>query len=226
MFAFIVVLIFILFFVLIMVVKDEKLLLKIAKVFLIIVLGGLVVAGSLAILTGIYETLHGESDTKQLFIQMGAGIIFIAGGGFPLYLFFISREVAIKRLERRKKKYPDAPWMWVDQWSTKSIVYSGKGQISFGWFVLMVMTGGLAAVSYMNREKILSKVEESALEVIAFYSIFCFILFIGFYAVVSLLRGYLKFGKSIFEMTSYPGIIGGELTGTIQTQMKNIPEMQ
>jgi len=148
----------------------------------------------------------------------------MAAGGVPLYLYFISREVAIRTLERRKKKYPDAPWMWVDQWSTKSIVYSGRGPISFGWFVLFVMTAGLAAVSYVNREKILSKVEESALEVIAFYSIFCFILCVGFYAVLSLLRGYLKFGKSIFEMTTYPGIIGGELAGTIQTHMKNIPE--
>jgi hypothetical protein len=86
------------------------------------------------------------------------------------------------------------------------------------------MTAGLAAVSYVNREKILSKVEESAIEVITFYSIFCFILLAGFYALVSLLRGYLKSGKSTFEMTTYPGTIGGELAGRIQTQMKDIPE--
>jgi hypothetical protein len=33
----------------------------------------------------------------------------------------------------------------------------------------------------------------------------------------------LKSGKSIFEMTTYPGIIGGELAGRVQTHMKNIP---
>jgi hypothetical protein len=224
MFGYTVVFIFILFFVLIMVVKDEKLRLKIVKSFLILVLGGLFIAGCGSIVTGMIETFQGEMDGAQFLLQIIIGFLFMAVGGIPLYLYFISREVAIRRLGRRKKKYPDAPWMWVDQWSTKSIVYSAKGPISFGWFVLLVMTAGLAAVSYVNREKILSKVEESASEVITFYSIFCFILLAGFYALVSLLRGYLKSGKSTFEMTTYPGSIGGELAGRIQTQMKDIPE--
>ena len=224
MFGYTVVFIFILFFVLIMVVKDEKLRLKIVKSFLILVLGGLFIAGCGSIFTGMIEIFQGEMDGAQFLLQMIIGFLFMAVGGIPLYLYFISREVAIRRLERRKKKYPDAPWMWVDQWSTKSIVYSAQGPISFGWFVLLVMTAGLAAVSYVNRGKILSKVEESALEVITFYSIFCFILLAGFYALVSLLRGYLKSGKSTFEMTTYPGTIGGELAGRIQTQMKDIPE--
>lgn len=224
MFAFIVVIIIILFFVLIMVVKDEKLRSKIVKGFLILLLGGLFVAGCGSVFTGMIEVFRGEIDVGQFLLQIVVGFLFMAAGGVPLYVYFISREAAIRKFERRKKEYPDAPWMWVDQWSRKSIVYSGKGPISFGSFVLLVMTAGLAAVSYVNREKILSKVEESALEVIAFYSIFCLILFVGFYAVVSLLRGYLKSGKSIFEMTTYPGIIGGELVGTIQTHMKNIPE--
>ena len=102
MFGFTVVFIFILFFALIMIVKDESLRSKIVKVFLILVLGGLAVAGSLAILTGISETLDGEYDTNQLFIQISAGLLFMAAGGIPLYLFFVSRKVAIRRLERRK----------------------------------------------------------------------------------------------------------------------------
>jgi hypothetical protein len=169
MLGFIVVFIFILFFVLIMAVKDEKLRLKIVKVFLTLVLGGLFVAGCGSIFTGTIEILQGEMNAAQFLLQMIIGFLFMAAGGIPLYLYFISREVVIRRLGRRKKKYPDVPWMWVDQWSTKRIVYSGKGLIRFSWFVLLVMTAGLAAVSYVNRAKILSKVEESALEVIAFY---------------------------------------------------------
>jgi hypothetical protein len=151
-FAFIVVIVIILFFVLIMVVKDEKLRSKIVKGFLILLLGGLFVAGCGSIFTGMIEVFRGEMDAGQFLLQIIIGFLFMAAGGVPLYLYFISREVGIRRLERRKKEYPDAPWMWVDQWSRKSIVYSGKGPISFGWFVLLVMTAGLAAVSYVNRE--------------------------------------------------------------------------
>lgn len=224
MFGFIVVFIFILFFVLILTVKDEKLRSKIAKTFLILVLGSLFVAGCGSLFTGTIEVLQGETDMGQFLLQALVGLLFMAVGGIPLYLYFISREVAIRRLEKRRKKYPDAPWMWVDQWSSKKIVYSPKGPIGFGSFVLLVMTAGLAAVSYVNRGKILSKAGESPLEVVAFYSIFCLILLVGFYAVFSLLRGYLKFGKSTFEMMTYPGIIGGKLEGTIHTLIKTIPE--
>jgi len=41
---------------------------------------------------------------------------------------------------------------------------------------------------------------------------------------VSWTRGQLKYGKSIFEMSTYPGIVGGELAGTIYTRMKDIPK--
>ncbi|MEW5909538.1 MAG: hypothetical protein AB1659_07050, partial [Thermodesulfobacteriota bacterium] len=224
MFGFIGVFIFILFLGLIIFIKDETLKLKIVKAFLILVLGGLVIAGCGSILMGILETLQGKMDGVELLLQIIMGFVFMGIGGIPLYLFFISREAAIRRLERRKKKYPDAPWMWVDHWSTKSIVYSGKGPIGFGWVVLLVMTVGLGAVSYVNREKIFSRLEGSGFEVILFYSVFCLILFLGFYAVITLMRGHLKFGKSIFEMTTYPGVIGVKLEGRIQTSMKSIPE--
>jgi hypothetical protein len=215
---------FIIFLGLIIFVKNEKLRLKVVKGFLILVLGGLVIAGGGSIFVGMLETFQGKMDEAQALLQIIMGLLFMAVGGIPLYLYFISREVDIRRLERRKKKYPDAPWMWVDHWSTKSIVYSGKGPISFGWVVLLVMTASLGAVSYVNRGKILSKLEGSGFEVIAFYSVFCLILLVGFYTVISLLRGYLKFGKSIFEMTTYPGIIGDKLVGRIQTHMREIPE--
>lgn len=224
MFGFIAVFTFVLFFILILVVKDEKLRSKIVKVYLIVILGGLFLAGCGSLLTGTIEALLGKTDMGQFLLQVFIGFLLMAAGGIPLYLYFISKEVSIRRLEKRKKKHPDAPWMWVDHWSTNKMVYSGKGPIGFGWFVLLVMTGGLAAVSYANREKIFSRMEESSFEVIAFYSIFFLILLVGFYAVFSLLRGYWKFGKSTFEMSIYPGLIGGELAGTIQTHMKTLPE--
>jgi len=224
MFGLIVVSIFIVFFILMIVVKDQKVLLKIAKGFLIIVLGGLAVMGVLAIFTGIYEALGGECSLKQLLIQVGTGLLFIIFGGVPLYVFFVAREVSLRRFERRKKQYPDAPWMWVNQWSKKRILYASKGPTVLVWFVLLGMVSGLTFVSYMNREAILSKIKSHDLELIVFSIILFLILLAGFSYAISLLRGHFKFGNSFFEMSTHPGIIGGELAGTIQTTMKNIPE--
>ena len=224
MFGIIVVLIFLLFFILITVVKDQKALLRIAQGFLILILGGLAVMGILAIFTGSYEALSGACSLKQLLIQVGAGLLFIVCGGVPLYVFFISREVSRKRFERRKKQYPDAPWMWVKHWSKKRIVYVSKGPTAFVWFVLLGMVAGLAFVSYMNREVILSKIKSHDLELILFFLILSLIFLVGFSYAISLLRGHFKFGNSLFEMSTYPGILGGELAGTIHTNMKNVPK--
>jgi hypothetical protein len=102
-------LIFILFFVLMIVIKDKTFRSKIIKVLLAIVLGGLVFAGILVLFTGIRLALHGEFGTGQLLIQIGTGLLFITGGGIPLYVFFIAKQRSAKRLERRKKEYPYAP---------------------------------------------------------------------------------------------------------------------
>lgn len=224
MFGFIVFFIFILFFILIIVVKDKAVLLKIVKAFIVTIFGGFVVMGMLAILTGISETLNGNSGLNQLFFQVGTGILFIAAGSVPLYVFFISREVSLRKFEKRKKQYPDTPWMWVEHWSNKRIVYLSKGPTALVWVVLTGLTTGLAFVSYVNREVILSKIKNHDLEAIAFFVILALILIPCFCYGVSLLRGHLKFGNSIFEMSTYPGVVGGELTGRILTTIRKMPE--
>lgn len=220
MFSFTVFLIFVLFFILMIFVKDKEVLLRIVKVFLIIILGGLVIMGILAIFTGVSEFLNGDFDQKQLFIQVGAGILFVAAGGFSLYTFFVSRVIMIRKFERRKNQYPDAPWMWVDHWSKKRIVYYSKGPTALVWFVLFGLMAGLSFVSYVNREIILSKAKSHDVEFILFFIVLAVILIPCFFYAISLLRGHLKFGNSIFEMSTYPGIIGGKLAGTIHTKIK------
>jgi len=224
MFAFTVISIFVLFFILIIFVKDNKTLLTIAKVFLLTILGGLLVMGILAIITGVSETQSGNFDQKQFFIQLGAGLIFIAAGGYPLYLFFIANVIAQRTFERRKKQYPDAPWMWIKQWASNRIVSSSKGPVSFVWFVLLGLMGGLAFVSYINRQEIIAKAKSPDVDFMAFFLLLAIILIPCFWFASSLLRGSIKFGNSTFEMSTYPGIIGGDLAGTIHTAIKNIPE--
>ena len=225
-----VVLIFILstllLFVFLIVVKKKKTasLEKITKVYSIIPLGILAYLGGLLIFAGIREILHGEIQIKQ-FMIIGLGFTLIAGAGVPFYIFFVAGKRAEIKLENRKKEYPDAPWMWGDKWPSRRIVYSGTGRLILLWLVFSVVFGGFVFISYMNREIILAKMQGgSRFEVIVFSSITFFIFAIVLLMAVSYTRGILKFGKSIFEMSSYPGIIGEELAGTIHTQMRDIPK--
>jgi hypothetical protein len=225
-----VVLIFILstllLFAFLIVVKKKKTasLEKIKKIYSIIPLGALAFLGAELLFAGIRETLHGEIEIKQ-FMIIGLGLTLIAGAGVPFYIFFVAGKLAEIKLETRKKKYPDAPWMWGDKWLEKAIVYSGTGRLILFWFVISVVISGFVFVTYMNREIILAKMQgTSRFEVIAFFSIIFFILSISLLLVVSHSRGILKFGKSSLEMSTYPGVIGGEFAGTIRTQMRGIPK--
>ena len=215
-----------LLFVFLIVVKKKKTasLEKITKVYSIIPLGILAYLGGLLIFAGIREILQDEIQIKQ-FMIIGLGFTLIAGAGVPFYIFFVAGKRAEIKLENRKKEYPDAPWMWGDKWLEKAIVYSGTGRVILFWFVISVVISGFVFVTYMNREIILAKMQgTSRFEVIAFFSITFFILSISLLLVVSYTRGILKFGKSSLEMSTYPGVIGGEFAGTIRTQMRGIPK--
>ena len=224
MFGFIVFGIFAAFFVLILVVKDKATLAKLMTGFLVFFLGGLALAGISAMFTGILEATRGFMDARQLAVQLGAGLLLAATGAVPLYLFFVHGEVATRRLERRKARHPDAPWMWVSEWSRGSIRYSARGPVTFMWVVLLALAGGLSFVWYMNRSIILAELRESPVGVVAFYMVFASLLFLGFVAAVRLLRGYLAFGGSTFEVSGARGVVGGELAGVIHTGIRDVPE--
>lgn len=223
MYEFIPFLFFALFFILIIFVKDKKTLAKIVNVFLAIILGGLFIAGTLALLTGIFDALDGRFEMYDLLLQVIAGILFMTVGGGFFYFYFVAAELSLRRFERRQKQYPDAPWMWVDHWSNKRIVYVSINPLKFTWFVLTGLIGGLALVSYANREVILAKIQSHDTELIAFFLVLAFILIPCFAYGISLLRGHLKFGNSVFDMSTYPGVIGGKLEGAVHTRIRNIP---
>jgi hypothetical protein len=203
---------------------QHKTFVRIFKLFCIIFLGVLALFGGDLIFLGVAEVLSGEPGGNP-WIMIGSGFVIMTMAGVVFYRLFIAGPRALRKLERRKKEYPNAPWMWVDEWLERRIVYSGTGNLVFAWFVIPVVISGIVFVSYMNRAIILVKMQSSSrFEVIAFSLLMLFILVPGLLMAVSWTRGQLKYGKSIFEMSTYPGIVGGELAGTIYTRMKDIPQ--
>lgn len=197
---------------------------KIQKAYAIIPLGTLAFLGAELLYAGIREILDGEIDIKN-FVATGLGLILIACAAVPYYIFFIAEKRAAIKLEKSKKEHPDAPWLWGGKPFEKTTVYSGAGSLVLVWFVISVVLSGFVFVAYMNREIILARMQgTSRFEVIAFFSIMFVIFSIGLPMAVSFTRGALKFGKSSLEMSTFPGIIGGEFAGTLHTRMRGIPK--
>ncbi len=190
---------------------------------LALLLGGLTLVGIVSMLGGIWEAVHGRMHAAQLVAQLAVGLVLVAGGAIPLWVSFLSRGAEARSLKRRQACHPEAPWMWTAEWSAGRLVYSDRRAVTFVWFVLLVMTGGLAGISYLNRAVIAEHLNVSWLAVTGFYTIYCLLLLIGYAAGVKLLRGYLEFGRSVFEPSSPFGVVGGQLAGNIRTRMREIP---
>jgi hypothetical protein len=211
------------FFVIILFVRNARVLSVAADVFMGLVLGGLTLAGVGAFVTGLLEFYEGSRDVYQIGLQLGMGAAVGAVAGTFFYVYFVVRVVEGRLFEARKRRHPDAPWMWMAEWERGTLVYSGRGPVGLLWTVLAVISVGLAAISYLNRAKIQSRFQESPIEVVILYAFFILLLVIGWLTAISLLRGYLKFGNSTLELPPGYGPVGGELVGTIQTRMRDIP---
>jgi hypothetical protein len=211
------------FFAIVLFVRNERVLRVAVSVFIGLILGGLTLAGAGAVVTGLLDFYRGRGDVYQLGVQLAAGALFGGSGGAFFYVYFVANVVERKLFEARKARHPDAPWMWTAEWESGTVEHSGAGGVGLVWTVVVVLSGGLGAVSYLNRAKIQSHLEDSPIEVIAFYSIFCLILLAGWWVAVARLRGHLKYGNSTFELSAPYGSVGGELAGTIHTRMRDIP---
>ena len=158
---------------------QHKTFVRIFKVFSIIFLGVLALFGGDLIFLGVAEVLSGEPGGNP-WIMIGGGFVIMTMAGVVFYRLFIAGPRALRKLERRKKEHPIAPWMWVDEWLEKRIVYSGTRNLVFAWFVIPVVISGIVFVSYMNRAIILAKMQGSSrFEVIAFSLLMLFILVPG-----------------------------------------------
>jgi len=114
--------------------------------------------------------------------------------------------------------HPDAPWMWRKDW-VEGRLHSHSGSITviswimallwngFSWPVLLILWGDP---------------EKSAMaKVIAFFCL------VGIGLLVWAIRSTLawfRFGTSVFELASNPGVIGGTLEGHVHTRLRKRPE--
>jgi hypothetical protein len=128
-------------------------------------------------------------------------------------LFFTVRKMFFEMnlTEIAERQYPGMPWMWRKDWAVGRIESPGRTPL-FLWCV--VFFWNLISCAIFS-----SAIADIAREGIKKTFGFVIFLFAGLalliWAIYLTLRR-KKFGKSVFEMETVPGTIGGALTGTIR----------
>ena len=141
----------------------------------------------------------------------GVGIGFIFGG--------IWAAGRVEKDEKRTELNPDAPWLWKEEWSEGRIAATGKSQFLLPCIMAVFWNLISTPLLFFLPEEVLQKGNNLALIGLIFP-------IVGFGLLVwagrALIR-WLKFGDSVFEMSTFPGVIGGQLAGRILTSVNLKP---
>lgn len=142
---------------------------------------------------------------------LGFFAIVFGGAGFGiLAMMFMGRARMRKELEL-KSTYPAEPWEWREDWSTGLSRSETKHTMFFAWGFAVMWNLVSSPLLYFLPSEILEKENYLALIGLLFP-------LVGIGLLVWAVRETIewkKFGQSIFRMNSVPGVIGGELGGTI-----------
>ena len=156
------------------------------------------------------------------FAMLGFYSIFclvFGGVGFGL---LIGGSIGFKILKREQKlqdQNPDEPWKWKEQWASGTIKSSTRAQLIFscGFAVLWNLIS--APVIFFVPDEIRSG-NHAAWIALLFPLVGAGLLI---WAVRCIIR-WSKYGESVFQMASVPGVTGGQLGGVIRTKVNLRPE--
>jgi hypothetical protein len=109
----------------------------------------------------------------------------------------------------------EQPWVRRPDWAAGRIEYSSKGSMVGVWLMALLVLLMSSPLLYRLREEILEKENYPALAGLVFP-----VLGIGLLIhAIRLTIRWLRFGKSVLELSNVPGVIGGLVAGTIQTSL-------
>ena len=163
----------------------------------------------------LYRDLRWEMMVVQLIFVLMFGSV-----GFGL-LFGGLAAVKKSRAEAAlAAAHPEARWMWKADWAAGQIVSSQKNAMRATLLFAVFWIVVTAPLLLVLPGEILTKHNRVALLGLTFPAIG---LLLAGWAVYAVLR-WRKFGQSIFQMASVPGVVGGQLAGVIRTSAKIRPE--
>jgi len=155
----------------------------------------------------------GESG-EELLLQIVAAALF-SGAGVALIAWGRYGARKEKEAGRLKQMHPDSPWLWDEEWASGRIQGSARGMMIFSWIFAAFWNLISAPLLFVVPREM-----ESGNEY-AWIGLIFPVVGLGLlaWAVQSAVR-YRKFGASVFEMHTLPGVIGGPVRGVIHTRLK------
>src|SRR5215467_935005 len=163
--------------------------------------------GLFAVKAGLEQMINGTGTAKSPAWMLALVGLTFAGIGFGLMGVAIFGGRILKRRQRLQAEHPAEPWLWREDWAQGRIKSNTKPGMIAGW-VFAVLWNAVSTPVLVFLPK------EAAKNPVAYIGLIFPV--VGVYLLVRAIRltmAYLEFGKTRFEITPVPGLIGGELKG-------------
>ena len=157
------------------------------------------------------------TPTRQPVWMLGVFGLVFSGVGFGL---MATSVVGARRLTRQKALEalrPTEPWLWREDWAQGRIQSKTRNDTIGAW-IFAIFWNLVSAPT-------LILVPKAAAAKPAVYIALIFPV-IGVFLLIRAIRqtiAYAEFGRTYFEMASVPGVIGGEISGTVQARFPHSP---
>ena len=164
---------------------------------------------ALGLAYGAIVTFEKDSTTNPLLMLVAS----LAFGGFGLGVFAMTRSGfrSQAREASLRADHPDQPWKWRDDWATGRVRSTGKGAAWFFWGFAILWNLISIPLLFFLPEEIIEQENYAALLGLLFP-----LVGIGLFIVaVRKTIQRRKYGDCLFLMDRVPGILGGDIRGTI-----------
>ena len=167
-------------------------------------IGGMVAAGA-----AVHSFLSGDYQ-KGTFLAIFA-LTFGGGACAMLAMALHGRKRAARSLTLRSA-HPSEPWKWREDWAEGISRANTKGTMLFAWLFAILWNLISIPLLFVLPSEIFDKHNYAALLGLLFP-------IVGVGLMIWAVRKTIewrKFGQSIFRMSTLPGVIGGDLTGSVE----------
>lgn len=150
-----------------------------------------------------------------LFALMGVFALLFTGAGVGMMAAGVWGKRKITEEEELEAQNPDAPWRWKSDWADGRIRTSGNIQFLFPLIFAVFWNLISTPLLFVLPREVIDNDNKLALIALVFP-------LVGMGLAVWAVRAFLhwkKYGDSVFEMSTLPGVIGGKLTGRILTSV-------
>ncbi len=155
---------------------------------------------------------------EMLGFQALFGLVF-GGVGFGLMIYGIRSLRTRKAATELTASNPEEPWLWRQEWADGRI-RSGTKVGMIGTIVFAVIWNAISCPILFVLPGEVSKGNHLALIGLIFPLVGLGMVIAAVYQIMK----WMKYGESVFEMTTVPGALGGPLEGIIRTKVNIRPE--